>query len=178
VNIMSQDQLISIGEIYREHGVHGDVKVYVYNPDSQVLKKGGQLQITKENGDSFTSKILQIKPLQKWFLVSFDGIDTMEKAQSLRKASLQVESAQLSRPKKGEYYFFDLVGFEVVTPAKKILGKLKGMTHGGGQGVFILETDSGKEMLVPIVSGWICKVEKENKILVIDIPEGLEEINT
>ena len=64
-----------------------------------------------------------------------------------------------------------------ITAEKKILGIVTEIIQNPGQWLLNVSSPEGRNMLIPLHEDFIVKIDKVKKILVMDIPEGLTEIN-
>ena len=71
-------------------------------------------------------------------------------------------------------FYNDLINFDVITDSKKI-GRIENINSKLPQPVFEIMYDS-RTVLIPIHEDFIKKVDKENNIIYLDIPDGLLEI--
>ena len=74
-------------------------------------------------------------------------------AAALIDLEIAVGRDQLPEPEPGEYYWFDLVGLDVVNRDDTPLGRVKAMMETGANDVLVLQGD--RERLVPFVVGEI-----------------------
>ena len=70
-----------------------------------------------------------------------------------------------------------LIGFKVLLNDKRILGKITQVAHNPGQDLLSILTPENKEILIPLHEDFIAKVDKRSKTIVMDLPEGLIELN-
>lgn len=73
-----------------------------------------------------------------------------------------------------QFYYHEVIGFEVIDEAKGSIGKIKEFID-TNQTIMITEKD-GKEVLIPLVDEVIKTVDRENKKLYILAPDGLIDI--
>jgi 16S rRNA processing protein RimM len=57
------------------------------------------------------------------------------------------------------------------------LGIIKEIIQNPGQWLLNIRSDEGKEILIPLHEHFIVSIDKAGKVVVIDIPDGLTEIN-
>lgn len=163
-------ELFLLGEIYREHGLHGQAKVYVYSGNALNLRAGQAVWL--ESGDKkIQTRIQMIQPQQKWFLVRFECFQTPEDVRAWRKAALFVDRKAMIEPEKGEEYLEDLIGRELISEGA-LLGKIVGLVHGNPNPHFLVKKNK-KEILIPVVKQWIKKIEADQ--VTMSLPEGLVE---
>jgi len=105
--------------------------------------------------------------------VKFKGIDSKEIASTLRGKKLYVEESALPKLEEGEYYFFELVGSKVELESGEYVGKLSWIERLPGQDLFHITKDDGTEVLLPAVSEFILKIFRDQKKIIVKIPEGL-----
>jgi 16S rRNA processing protein RimM len=68
-------------------------------------------------------------------------------------------------------------GYKVVLRDKKHLGIITDIIQNPGQWLIIILSPDNKEILVPLHEDFIVSFDNKKKIIVMDIPEGLTEIN-
>jgi 16S rRNA processing protein RimM len=71
----------------------------------------------------------------------------------------------------------DLVGYKVSVQDKRFLGLIKEVIPNSGQWLLSVISEQNREILIPFHDHFILNIDKKKKILIMDIPEGLTEIN-
>jgi len=71
----------------------------------------------------------------------------------------------------------NLIGFKVFLDDSKLLGTITDITENPGQWLLIIKSPSNKEILIPLHEDFIVSINKKTKSVIMDIPEGLTEIN-
>ena len=104
--------LITIGKVIKAFGLKGQVMVESltefpdrFAPNSAVLIRGRRYTISKSRSNR-----------GRWTL-KLEGIDHLDEARKLRGELLQIEASDLRPLPQGEYYRFQILGLEVVTPS-------------------------------------------------------------
>jgi 16S rRNA processing protein RimM len=171
------DSMVTVGRIIRPHGHKGAV---VVAPESDFaaerFQAGVELQWLK-NGKPAPVRIASGRGHAGRWIVTIDGVATMNEAETLRGLELRVPAASLHALGPGTYYVHDLEGCAVVTAAGLEVGQVKGVQFGSGAPILVVDAGPGGEVLVPLVEG-ICRlVDPDAKRIVIDPPEGLIEVN-
>lgn len=75
--------------------------------------------------------------------------------------------------KKDEYFIADLIGMKVVTDAGEPFGMLKDVLETGANDVYVVETEGGKEALLPAIKECILKINMEESVITVHIMDGL-----
>lgn len=161
---------LQIGEIYREHGLKGLCKVYVYSMDSENLIEG-QTYVLKSLEGKICKTILQsVSVGQKFFLVQFDCFSGADQILPWRKASLWLPKVALQKTDQ-DVYDFEWEDFRIFDAQHKEVGVVQRIEHTPLM-QFVVDVQ-GRDVLIPYVPAWIVSCDAKNKTLVLDLPEGL-----
>jgi 16S rRNA processing protein RimM len=71
----------------------------------------------------------------------------------------------------------NLIGYSVFAPENNLLGSISEIISNNGQWLLNVISLNKKNILIPFHEHFIVSIDKEKKIVVMDIPEGLLEIN-
>ena len=94
-------------------------------------------------------------------IVRFEGYDTREAAESLRRRFLRVTRAESRRATAGAYLWADLLGARVETPDGEVLGVVRDMLRAGENDVLVVADESGRERLLPMLETVVKLVDTE-----------------
>jgi 16S rRNA processing protein RimM len=114
-----------------------------------------------------------------WFhngapVFKFRGIDSIGDAERLVRAEVRIPFSQRAELEPGEFYESDLLGCEVVERATgESLGRVSAWNDAGGPGLLVLDS----ELLIPFVRTFCLEIDIAAKRIVVDLPEGLKELN-
>jgi 16S rRNA processing protein RimM len=81
------------------------------------------------------------------------------------------------RPGLGDTDHPDLPGFTVSTAGGTLLGTVTGSIDNKGQIILELRSPGGREILVPLHHDLVVEIDPAHKTLILDLPEGIDEIN-
>lgn len=104
-----------------------------------------------------------------------EEIDNQGDAKSMVGKSLYLLLDQLPSLKEDQFYFHEVIGFELIDKQKGSLGKVEKVLEYSTSNLFSL-TINNKEVLIPISDETIEKVDKPNQRIHINCPEGLIEL--
>lgn len=82
-------------------------------------------------------------------LIKFKGIETVEQAESLRNATIEIPRKDATPLEEGTYYIADLLGMEVYTDENKLLGILEDIYNTGSNDIYVVKNELGKQTLLP-----------------------------
>ncbi|OOG73346.1 ribosome maturation factor RimM [Algoriphagus sp. A40] len=172
---MNKDQCFQIGRIAKVHGLRGEVNV-VLDVDYPEDYEGLEHLFIEQKGRlvPFFLEHFVIQPGNR-ALAKFEELDTIELVESLVGAEAYLPLTELPKLEDDQYYFHELIGFEVEDETLGLIGPI--------QIIYDLETQDllgvihqGKEVLIPIQDGIITKVDKAAKKVFCQLPEGLLDI--
>ena len=143
--------------------------------------KPGMRWLQKEN--EAPSKIELIsgfkQPGKATFIVKFQGINTRNHAEQLKKFKILVKADKLPKLQKEEFHLLELVNLEVKTfednELKKI-GKVINLENEKNNLLVIELFQNQKKVLVPFVKEIVPIIDIKNNFLIINPPNGLLEL--
>jgi len=131
----------------------------------------------RRNDVDATVRIVEGRQHQGRWILTLEGVETMNDAETLRGIELQVPESALQPLENGAFYIHHLEGCVVVTSAGQEVGRVTGVQFGSGAPLLKVADERGEEVLVPMVEG-ICKeFDIRGNRIVIDPPAGLIEVN-
>jgi 16S rRNA processing protein RimM len=168
----AERRLVLIGKVTRPHGVRGEMKVLPGEGCSGAWCQVREVWLGKDARTARARVLRRARPGGRGFILSLEGVDSVEAAEELRDVSLFVERAALPPPAKGEWYLEDLIGLRVEDPHGRVLGELQAIFDNGAHEVYVVAR-AGAEILVPGVEGVVLAIEPEAGRVVLDPPPGL-----
>ncbi|MFT4577804.1 MAG: 16S rRNA processing protein RimM [Nitrospinales bacterium] len=158
---------IPVGRVTRTHGLKGELKFFPSDLDDLVVQNDQQIRL----GET-TFKIKSVRGAKSPFIVKFDGIDSIEAAQSLKGQEVLVAREDLESLPEGEYYRFEIEGLKAFDDTGKYYGVIEDIIATGSNDVYVVRED-GKEWLVPMIDSVVQSVDLEQGKLIFHCVEGL-----
>lgn len=109
-------------------------------------------------------------------VLKFAGIDTISAAEELVGAWVNVQTSEAVKLPEGTYYDHDLVGCAVVNTRGVRLGIVKEVYRIEGNNLLVVESGED-EFWIPAKEPICIKVSIAAKEIIVDLPEGLAELN-
>jgi 16S rRNA processing protein RimM len=172
----AQPSYIAIARIARTRGNRGEVLADSYTdfPDrflllSEVwvaLPDGSREQLALESSWEHSGR-----PVLK-----FAGIDSISSAERLVGAWIEIEANQAVELPEGTYFDHDLIGCTVRNVSGEHLGTVKEILRIAGNHQLVVERE-GKEYMIPAVPAICRDVSISEKRILVDLPEGLMDLN-
>ena len=175
--------LLQIGVVSRSHGLHGQLRVRLHNPDSNALTQVSRLW-TGPDGAEITG---EFSVLREWslsraqpqpdgqFLVTLNGLVERTAAEACQGSRVFVRRQELSELESDEVYVADLVGLRVQTTAGVELGRVTEILDMQGNLLMQIQREGIPELLIPLLGGVLLFVDEAAGIVRIDPPSGLLE---
>ncbi len=118
---MTRVSWIELGVIARPHGVTGEIRVHVFNPDSTLLQELGEVFLIGEDGEEpALVEVTSTRQGPKALLMRLAGVGSREDAEALRGYTLCIPREALPELEEGEYYHADLIGLEAFEGSESI----------------------------------------------------------
>lgn len=165
-------KFLKIGQIVNVHGIKGQVKVYPYTDDIDNLTNLKYVYLS-ESKDSKIN-ILLCRVQKNMLLISFEGITTVEEAETLRNKYIYILRDELKPLQEDNYYIDDLLSMEVIDlKNNSVLGKISYVFNTGANDIYEVETVDNKKIYLPAIKQVIKKVDIQEKKMYVEVMEGL-----
>ena len=94
----------------------------------------------------------------------------------LIKKELYLPLQRLPKLTGNKFYFHEVIGFEVIDKNNGNIGKIDKIMDHPAQPIMQLIHSSGKEILIPVIDDIVLSVDRKNKQITIQAPEGLIDL--
>lgn len=169
---MPNDRLV-IGKIVGIHGVRGALKMVSFTENPTPFRNGDPIRLTLESGREVEHRIAWIKPHKKGLLLALETVTDPDQALELVGGQVLIDKSDLPALAPDEYYWTDLIGLSVQTVQGEFLGQLTAVLPTGSNDVYVVE-NQGREVLIPALQQVVREVDLANKVMRVDLPEGLD----
>ena len=163
---------LEVGQIVNTFGIKGFVKIYPYVDDIQRFDDLKNVYIKSKNINQ-KLEIEQVKYQKNMVLVKFKGIETVEQAEKLRNAYVEIDRKDAIKLEEGQYFIADLLGLEVFLDTGEKLGILDDIFNTGSKDIYVVKNELGKQFLLPYIDEVIKKIDLENGKITVHLIEGL-----
>jgi len=179
--MINKDKWLIVGLITSCHGINGQVKVKSLSDFDERFLEPGIRWLQKENEPP--SKIELIsgfkQPGKETFIIKFQGINTRNNAEQLKKFKILVKADTLPKLKKEEFHLLELINLEVKTfegDELKKIGKVINLENEKNNLLVIERFKNQKKVFIPFVKEIVPLVDLKNNFLIIIPPNGLLEL--
>jgi len=163
------EDIVVMGRVMAPHGVRGWVKVKPLSEIPEALLDYAKWWLRDERASTWREVRRTAGRMHSGvLLVAMAGIATREQASSLRGAEVGVSRAVLPRAAKGEIYWVDLEGLEVVNRQGVVLGKVAAVVAHGAHPLLRVAGGGEAERLIPYVPAIVERVDLEARRIDVD----------
>ena len=179
--MINKNEWLTVGLITSCHGINGQVKVKSLSDFEERFLKPGIRWLQQENEPPSKIELESgfKQPGKQIFIVKFQGINTRNRAEQLKKFKILVKAETLPKLKKEEFHLLELVNLEVKTfedDELKKIGKVINLENEKNNLLVIELFKNQKKVLIPFVKEIVPLVDIKNNFLIINPPSGLLEL--
>ena len=179
--MIDKNKWLVVGLITSCHGINGQVKVKSLSDFEERFLKPGARWLQKEDESPLQVKLTSgyKQPGKENFIIRFQGIDTRDHAERLKKFKILVKSDELPKLNKEEFHLLELINLQVKTfqhKELKVIGKVINLENEKNNLLVIELFENKKKVLVPFVKEIVPLVDIKKKFIIIDPPKGLLDL--
>lgn len=169
------ETLVPLGELVTTHGLDGWLKLNAFNPGTTALTPGREVYLVRQDAAPAAKPLEACRPHRTQWLVKLGGIDSIDAAKRWVGSRLCVQAAALEELRPGEYFHYQVIGFEVFSSAGERIGTITGTLATAAGEIYVVQ-GAEREHLVPAVKELIEKVDFTAGRVIIDPPDGLLDL--
>jgi len=157
---LAPDAWVPLGEVARPHGVRGELRVRLYNPDSDLLLEAEEVLVRLKDGDEHEVSVDRARRADDAILLKLHSIDDRDRADELRGAILSMKRADFPPLDEGEFYYCDVVGTNVVVRddagGERPFGTVEGFRAYPSVEVIVIRTRPDRDAVeIPILADFV-----------------------
>jgi len=177
LKLFNKEYEVTIGRVLSPHGVTGMVKVYPYSDQPERVNLLERLDLISETGRK-TYLVEKSINYGRFWLIKFEGIDTRDAAVSIGGRLLVIPKEKRLPLPEDSFYHDQLVGLDVYGIDNQFIGTVIDVITTGGHDLLQVSPDPNhkKYILVPAVKKIIKEVDLGKKHVLVDLPEGLQDL--
>jgi 16S rRNA processing protein RimM len=175
---LSQVELVTVARIAKPRGVKGEVACDLLTDFPERFEGLGELIAVYPGG-----RRERLTLEGHWLhgdrvVLKLEGFDSPEASAALAGCELAVPESEAVELEEGEFYDWQLEGCRVETVGGVAVGTVREVLHTGGEApVLVIRDEAERENLVPLAESICVEINVDAKLIRVDAPEGLLEVN-
>jgi 16S rRNA processing protein RimM len=188
VSSNAHGEFITLARVIKTQGRHGEVAVEVHSdvPDRfavgmkllalRKVEGAKQPSARETSAERISLEIEDLWPHKGMLVLKFVGVDTINDAEPLIGAELQVPRTGRAKLEQGWNYVSDLVDCAVLDHGCEI-GRVEDVQFGAGEAPLLIVMGDGKKFDIPFAEAYLEGVDIARKQVRMSLPEGMLEVN-
>ena len=153
----------------------GEVRIEQTFEDDAVFKSGRSVILSGAKSE----QCVQIEFVRKQHgrcIAKFRGIDTISEAEKVIGFEVKISASSVPALEQGWFYTFQLKGCEVLTTTGEPIGTVTDVLDAGGSDILKVDRND-VEILIPFVQAYMKKIDLNRRIIEVDLPADLRDLN-
>lgn len=164
-----------LGHVGRPRGLRGEVLLRLFHPDSPLIREGQELVLRRPGGAPELRVVRVCHRGRRGWSVRFSGLRDRDAAEALCGACVLVRwDALPPLESEEEFYYEELRGFTVVAADGTRVGEVAGLFATNVD--MLVVRDGAREVLIPVLDGFVTRIDRAARRIEVDPPEGLLEL--
>jgi 16S rRNA processing protein RimM len=172
---MRKEECFFVGKIVKKYSFKGELLIKLDTDDPEQFLEMESVFV--EQHKSLIPFFISHSALHKSALlrVQFEEVENEADADALLGANLYLPLALLPKLSGDQFYFHEIIGFTAKDTNFGEIGLITGVNDATAQALFEIDRN-GKQILIPVNDDFIQKVDRANKTIVLEVPNGLIEL--
>jgi 16S rRNA processing protein RimM len=166
---MAEVRWVALAEVAKPHGLRGEVRLKVYNRDSDLLLTRREVRLRRKDSAGRLVPIESIREVAGGaLLVKFRGVDDRNAAELLRGTEVSVQRDAFPPLEPGEFYVCDVLGATIEGPAGPLGTVEDVVSYPTADALVVRPTGPEKEAVeVPLLDEYVDEVSTDRHVIVL-----------
>jgi 16S rRNA processing protein RimM len=170
---------VPLAEVARPHGVRGELRLRLYNGDSDLLLELDEVLLRFPDGDEQEVSVDGARRADDAILMKLHSVDDRDRAEELRGVTICARRADFPPLEAGEFYACDVEGARVVVDdgagGVRDIGRVRAMREYPATPVLVVDAaDGGRAWEVPLVDSVVRSLDVEGATVTLATMDGVE----
>jgi 16S rRNA processing protein RimM len=174
-----REQFVAIARIVKPQGRRGEVAAEILTDFPERFDDERPLFLEHSDQPPDSVAVERVWMHKGRIVLKFSGIDSIDAANRLRGLHVLIRHEERTAAPIHRYYVSDLVGCRVVTEreGRRELGTVTEVEPTGGVDLLRVTRPDGRELLIPLAEAICTRIDPQGKLIVVDPPEALLDLN-
>jgi 16S rRNA processing protein RimM len=172
---MRKEDCFYLGKIAKKFSFKGEVLIYLDTDEPELYEKMESVFV--EFNKNLVPFFIENCKLHKgdFLRVKFEDVDSEADADEIIGCEIYLPLNMLPKLEGNKFYFHEVIGFEIEDQRLGVFGKIVSINDTSAQPLFEVVNGS-VEILVPMIDQFLVKIDRTNKKVIMNLPEGLVEM--
>ncbi len=172
---MRKKDCFYLGKIAKKYSFKGEVLVYL-DTDEPELYTELESMFVEINGHLVPFFIEKSSIHREKFLrTQFEDMHSEQDADTIVGKDVYLPLTMLPKLEGNKFYYHEVVGFDAIDQRLGNFGTILRISDNGVQALFEVQKDDAV-ILIPLIDEFIIEVNRENKSILFNTPEGLIDL--
>ncbi len=168
------DAWVPVAEIARPHGVKGELRLKLFNTQSDVLLGQDEVLVRLKDGEEHEVSVERARRADDAVLMKLFSVDDRDRADDLRGGLICVRRRDFPDLEDGEFYAVDAVGSEVRLAGERF-GEVVEIISYPTTEAMLVRTPNG-DWEIPLNETYVGKVDTEARLVELHTVDELEPL--
>jgi 16S rRNA processing protein RimM len=170
---------ITIARVMKVQGRVGEVLTELHTDFPERFEQRRRLYAWWGSGERRELHLQEYWPHKGGMVLKFEGVDSIEEAEKLLRAEIQIPAGERAELEDGACYVSELLGCLVVDAGSAgEIGRVADVNFGAGEApLLIVNNPEGREFMIPFVESFLRKLDLTGKRIEMQLPEGMLELD-
>lgn len=172
---MRKEDCFYLGKIVRKHSFKGEVVIKLDTDEPELYQEMESVYV--DFGNNLVPFFIEKSSLHKGnqLRVQFEDVYSEDDADAILKSAIYLPLSLLPKLSGNQFYYHEIIGFKVIDASFGEVGNIIHVNETAAQPLFEIDRE-GKEIFIPMVDEFIKKVDRANKTIEVQTPNGLIEL--
>ncbi len=173
---MKKEDCFYLGKIVKKYSFKGEVILRLETDQPEIYKDLNTIFL--DRGKNLVPYFIERSIFQKGnhMRIQFEDVYSEAEADAILKTDVYLPLEMLPELSGNQFYFHEVIGFMLEDVNFGKIGRIDSINDATAQPLFVTKTEDS-EILIPMTDDFIKKIDRKQKIVWVETPEGLIEMN-
>ena len=173
--MMRKDDCFYLGKIAKKFSFKGEVLIYLDTDSPEEYQDMESIFV--EINKNLVPYFIENSSIHKndFLRVQLEDVKNEEEADYLLGSEVYLPLTMLPKLEGNKFYYHEVIGFEIQDKTLGVFGKIVSVNDTAAQPLFEV-LNGNVEMLIPMIDQFLVKIDRESKIVLMDLPDGLIQL--